>query len=108
MDPSPGDIRRMQILYKLMSSYKTVTKHNICAHLELTTTNARNYTEIITFLRRSRIFTAISTVHVPYRSHQQDFWESSSIDCEVEPLVIRGKVLGHDVVVSAEHLKRLC
>ncbi|KAL8205602.1 hypothetical protein R6Q57_009153 [Mikania cordata] len=91
-----------------MASYKTVTKHNICAHLDLTTTNAKNYTEIITYLRRSRIFAAISTVHIPYRSHQQDFWESASIDCEVEPPVIRGKVLGHDVVVSAEHLRRLC
>ncbi|KAL8223167.1 hypothetical protein R6Q57_020566 [Mikania cordata] len=91
-----------------MTSYKSVTKHNICAHLDLTTPNAKNYTEIITFLRRSRIFAAISTIHIPYRSHQQDFWESASIDCEVEPPVIRGKVLGHDVVVSAEHLRRLC
>ncbi|KAL8232203.1 hypothetical protein R6Q57_001981 [Mikania cordata] len=92
----------------MMTSYKSITKHNICAHLDLTTPNTKNYTEIITFLRHSRIFAAISTVHIPYRSHQQDFWESASIDCEVEPLVIRGKFLGHDVIVSTVHLRRLC
>ncbi|KAL8229714.1 hypothetical protein R6Q57_014614 [Mikania cordata] len=90
-----------------MAGYKSETKNNICAHLDLTTPNARHFTEIIAFLRRSRIFAAISTVHVPYQSHQQDFW-NSDIDCEVEPPVIRGKVLGHDVVISAEHIKRIC
>ncbi|KAL8225916.1 hypothetical protein R6Q57_018473 [Mikania cordata] len=55
-----------------------------------------------------RIFTAISTIHVPYQSHQQDLWASVDIDCEVEPPVIRGKVLGHDVVISAEHIRRIC
>ncbi|KAL8260088.1 hypothetical protein R6Q59_028041, partial [Mikania micrantha] len=58
-----------------MAGYKSVTKNNICAHLDLDTPNAKHYAEIITFLRRSRIFTAISTMHVPYRSHQQDFWD---------------------------------
>ncbi|KAD0254409.1 hypothetical protein E3N88_44555 [Mikania micrantha] len=91
-----------------MAGYKSVPKHNICAHLDLTTPNAKHYSDIITFLRRSRIFTAISTVHVPYLSHQQDFWSSADIDCEVEPTVIRGKVQGHDVVVSAEHIRRIC
>ncbi|KAL8228431.1 hypothetical protein R6Q57_016015, partial [Mikania cordata] len=91
-----------------MAGYKSVPKNNICAHLDLTTPNARHFTEIITFLRRSRIFTAISTIHVPYQSHQQDFWASADIDCEVEPPVIRGKVLGHDVVISAEHIRRVC
>ncbi|KAL8214415.1 hypothetical protein R6Q57_003864 [Mikania cordata] len=38
----------------------------------------------------------------------QDFWASADIDCEVEPPVIRGKVLGHDVVISAEHIRRIC
>ncbi|KAL8209443.1 hypothetical protein R6Q57_006175 [Mikania cordata] len=37
-----------------------------------------------------------------------DFWSSADIDCEVEPPVIRGKVLGHDVVISAEHIRRFC
>ncbi|KAL8224144.1 hypothetical protein R6Q57_019619 [Mikania cordata] len=91
-----------------MAGYKSVIKNNICAHLDLITPNARHFTDIITFLRRSRIFAAISTIHVPYQSHQQDFWTSADIDCEVEPLVIRGKVLGHDVVVSAEHIRRIC
>ncbi|KAD6118944.1 hypothetical protein E3N88_10215 [Mikania micrantha] len=91
-----------------MAGYKSVTKNNICAHLDLDTPNAKHYTEIITFLRRSRIFTAISTVHTPYRSHQQDFWNSADIDCEAEPTFIRGKVLGHDVVISAEHIRRVC
>ncbi|KAD7117113.1 hypothetical protein E3N88_04381 [Mikania micrantha] len=91
-----------------MAGYKSVPKHNICAHLDLTTPNAKHYSDIITFLRRSRIFTAISTVHVPYLSHQQDFWSSADIDCEAEPTVIRGKVQGHDIVVSAEHIRRIC
>ncbi|KAL8210289.1 hypothetical protein R6Q57_007021 [Mikania cordata] len=47
-------------------------------------------------------------MHVPYQSHQQDFWASADIDCEVEPPVIRGKVLGHDVIISAEHIRRVC
>ncbi|KAL8257353.1 hypothetical protein R6Q59_029394 [Mikania micrantha] len=96
------------ILLLSMAGYKSVPKHNICAHLDLTTSNAKHYSEIITFLRRSRIFTAISTVHVPYLSHQQDFWSSADIDCEAEPTVIRGKVRGQDVVVSAEHIRRIC
>ncbi|KAL8223075.1 hypothetical protein R6Q57_020474 [Mikania cordata] len=91
-----------------MAAYKSVTKHNICAHLDLSTPNTQHYTEIITFLRRSRIFTAISTIHVPYISHLQDFWASADIDCRVEPPVIRGKVLGHDVVISVEHIRRVC
>ena len=91
-----------------MAVYKVVPKNNICSHIDLTTTNARHFTEIITFLRRSRIFPAISIVHVPYLSHQRDFWSSADIDCEVEPPVIREKVSGHDVVVSAEHLRRVC
>ncbi|KAL8209522.1 hypothetical protein R6Q57_006254 [Mikania cordata] len=41
-------------------------------------------------------------------SHQQEFWASVDIDYEVEPPVIRGKVLGHDVVISAEHIRRVC
>ncbi|KAD5507936.1 hypothetical protein E3N88_15639 [Mikania micrantha] len=91
-----------------MAGYKSVPKHNICAHLDLTTPNAKHYSDIITFLRRSRIFTAISTVHVPYHSHQQDFWSSADIDCEAEPTVIRGKVQGYNIVVSAEHIWRIC
>ncbi|KAL8226006.1 hypothetical protein R6Q57_018563 [Mikania cordata] len=91
-----------------MAAYKSVSKHNICAHLDFETPNARHYTEILTFLRRSRIFTAISFIHVPYISHMQDFWASADIDCRVEPPVIRGKVLGHDVVISAEHIRRVC
>ncbi|KAL8226090.1 hypothetical protein R6Q57_018647 [Mikania cordata] len=83
-----------------MAAFKSVSKHNICAHLDLETSNARHYTEILTFLRRSRIFTAISTIHV-HISHIY-------IDCKVEPPVIRGKVLGHDVVISAEHIRRVC
>ncbi|KAL8215785.1 hypothetical protein R6Q57_022622 [Mikania cordata] len=92
---------------KGMAGYKSLTKNNICAHLDLTTPNAKHYTEIITFLRRSRFFTAISTIHVPYHPHQQDFWASADIDCEVEPPVIRCKVLGRDVDVSAEHIRRV-
>ncbi|KAL8226087.1 hypothetical protein R6Q57_018644 [Mikania cordata] len=68
---------------KYMAAYKSVSKHNICTHLDLETPNARHYTEILTFLR-------------------------PDIDCRVEPPVIRGKVLGHDVVVSAEHIRRVC
>ncbi|KAD7477232.1 hypothetical protein E3N88_00368 [Mikania micrantha] len=47
-------------------------------------------------------------MHVPYHSHQQDLWAYADIDCEVEPPVIRGKVLGHDVIVSADHIRRVC
>ncbi|KAL8225939.1 hypothetical protein R6Q57_018496 [Mikania cordata] len=99
--PSPGHLTRM-------ANYKAFRKNNICAHLDSTTRNAGQFTEIIAFLRRSRIFTAISTVHDPYLSHQRDFWSTADIDCEVEPLVIRGKVRGHDVAVSAEHIRRVC
>ncbi|KAL8215923.1 hypothetical protein R6Q57_022760 [Mikania cordata] len=63
-----------------MAGYKSITKHNIYAHLDLSTLNTRHFTEIITFLRHY----------------------------EVEPPVIRGNVLGHDVVVSAEHIRRVC
>ncbi|KAD4385628.1 hypothetical protein E3N88_25797 [Mikania micrantha] len=90
-----------------MARYKSVTKNNICAHLDLNTPNARHFIEIITFFRRSRIFTAISTLHVPYISHQQDLWASADIDCEAEPTVILGKVRGQDVVISAEHIRRV-
>ncbi|KAL8225865.1 hypothetical protein R6Q57_018422, partial [Mikania cordata] len=92
----------------IMVAFKSVSKHNICAHLDLETPNARHYDEILTFLWHSRIFTAISTIYVPCISHLQNFWSSGDIDCRVEPPVIRGKVLGHDVVISAEHIRRVC
>ncbi|KAL8231876.1 hypothetical protein R6Q57_001654 [Mikania cordata] len=92
----------------IMEAFKSVSKDNICAHLDLETPNARHYTEILSFLRSLRIFTTISTIYVPYISHLQDFWSSADIDCMVEPPVIRGKVLGHDVVISSEHIRRVC
>ncbi|KAL8265570.1 hypothetical protein R6Q59_023700 [Mikania micrantha] len=82
---------RTSLIRMGMAGYKVVPKNNICANLDATTKNARHFTEIITFFRRSRIFTAISTVHVPYLSHQRDFWSSSILIVKKSLMLSEGR-----------------
>ncbi|KAI3819646.1 hypothetical protein L1987_13488 [Smallanthus sonchifolius] len=87
---------------------KASIKSNLCAYMIPTSKNARPFVGMIEFLSRSRIAHAISYHCTPYMSHQREFWASAEIDCEVSPPVIRGKIAGQDVVVSAAHIRRLC
>ncbi|KAI3686898.1 hypothetical protein L1987_80587 [Smallanthus sonchifolius] len=87
---------------------KASTKSNICAYIIPTSKNARPFIGMIEFLSRSRIAHAISYICTPYASHQREFWATAEIDCEVSPTVIRGKIAGQEVIVSASHIRRLC
>ncbi|KAI3815404.1 hypothetical protein L1987_15071 [Smallanthus sonchifolius] len=87
---------------------KASIKSNICAYMIPTSKNARPFVGMIEFLSRSRIAHVISHHRTPYTSHQREFQASAVIDCEVSPPVIRGKIAGQDVVVSAAHIRRLC
>ncbi|KAL8225904.1 hypothetical protein R6Q57_018461, partial [Mikania cordata] len=85
-------------------------KHNLCAYLDPATKNGKEFRPMIEFLRRSRIYHVISNSCQIYRSHIQSFWDSASlitVDDDYPP-VIRGKVQGHDIIVSVEHIKRIC
>ncbi|KAD4180335.1 hypothetical protein E3N88_28926 [Mikania micrantha] len=54
-------------------------KHNVCAYLDPTTRNGKDFRPMIEFLRRSRIYYAISNSCHIYRSHIQSFWESARL-----------------------------
>ncbi|KAI3703706.1 hypothetical protein L1987_73900 [Smallanthus sonchifolius] len=87
---------------------KASTKSNICAYMIPTSKNARPFIGMIEFLSRSRIAHAISYICTPYASHQREFWATAEIDCEVSLTVIRGKIAGQEVIVSASRIRRLC
>ena len=82
-------------------------KHNICAFLDLNSTYSVNFIEMITFLRRSRIFTAITMRTTPYQSIIQSFWDNAEVDCDVDPPVIRSKVKGRPAVISEDDIRNL-
>ena len=82
-------------------------KHNICAYLDLNSRYSLNFIDMITFLIRSRIRTAITMRTVPYQSIISSFWDNAEVDCTVDPPVIRSKVKGHPAVVSEESIRNM-
>lgn len=67
----------VQMALHLDSQLKVLMKNNICAYLDTTSRNATKFIGMIEFLKRSRIYIAISRVCVPYLSHQHAFWSTT-------------------------------
>ncbi|KAD5318039.1 hypothetical protein E3N88_17985 [Mikania micrantha] len=75
-------------------------KHNLCAYLDPTTKNGKDFRPMIEFLRRSRIYYVISNSCHIYRSHIQSFWESARLIIVDDVFVIEASVLEQMIRIS--------
>ncbi|KAL8225974.1 hypothetical protein R6Q57_018531 [Mikania cordata] len=82
-------------------------KHNICAYLDHTTKNGKDFRPMIEFLRRSRIYYAISNNCQIYRSLIQSFWESARLITFDDIFVIEASVLGQVIRISEANVRRV-
>ncbi|KAD4586699.1 hypothetical protein E3N88_24300 [Mikania micrantha] len=82
-------------------------KHNVCAYLNPTTRNGKDFRPMIEFLRRSRIYYAISNSCQIYRSHVQSFWESTRLISVDDEYVIDANVLGQALRISEADIRRV-
>ena len=80
-------------------------KHNLCAYLDPTTKNAKDFRPMIEFLRRSRIYYGNSNSCHIYRSRIQSFWESARLI--TLDVVIEASVLGQVIRISAADVRRV-
>ncbi|MDV3153241.1 MAG: hypothetical protein Q8755_02535 [Candidatus Phytoplasma australasiaticum] len=96
---------------------KTDPRHNMVAHLNLTRSSPQEFSGVVTFLRRSRVFYAINRSCTVYKSLQQEFWESASVESKViaerrdRPHIteefITSKIQNVDIEVSEGTLRRI-
>ncbi|KAD5960641.1 hypothetical protein E3N88_12113 [Mikania micrantha] len=82
-------------------------KHNICAYLDPTTKNGKDFRPMIEFLRRSRIYYAISNHCHIYRSHIQRFLESARLITVDDIFFIEACVLGQVMRISEADVHRV-
>ncbi|KAD3640513.1 hypothetical protein E3N88_29736 [Mikania micrantha] len=82
-------------------------KHNICAHLDPTTKNGQEFRPMIVFLRRSRVYHAISSSVQIYRSHIQSFWGSAQIISVNDVYTIDANVLGQAICITEADIRRV-
>ncbi|KAD2805365.1 hypothetical protein E3N88_38742 [Mikania micrantha] len=82
-------------------------KHNLCAYMDPTTKNGKDFHPMIEFLRRSRIYHAISNSCQIYRSHIQSFWDSGRLITVDEDYVIEANVLGQVFRVTEANIRRV-
>ncbi|KAL8240311.1 hypothetical protein R6Q59_013666 [Mikania micrantha] len=82
-------------------------KHNLCAYLDPTTRNVKDFRPMIEFLRRSRIYYAISNLCQINRSHIQSFWESARLISVDEEYVIEANVLGQAIRITEADIRRV-
>ncbi|KAD4385698.1 hypothetical protein E3N88_25867 [Mikania micrantha] len=82
-------------------------KHNLCAYLDPTTKNGKEFRPMIEFLRRSRIYYAISNSCRIYRSPIQSFWESARLIAVDDAYVIEAYVLGQAIRVTEADIRRV-
>lgn len=94
---------------KVMQSLPYNDVNNVLAYLDLNSKSKHigSFTGIITFLRRSRIFKAISTPCTPYVSHQRIFWRNAVVDNREHPTVITSTVYGVEIEITAQILRDL-
>ncbi|KAD6118916.1 hypothetical protein E3N88_10187 [Mikania micrantha] len=93
--------------FKEMVNLTFGDKHNVCAYLDPTTRNGKDFRPMIEFLRRSRIYHAISNSCQIYRSHIQSFWESARLISVDEEYVIEANVLGQALRVTEADIRRV-
>ncbi|XP_071705951.1 uncharacterized protein [Rutidosis leptorrhynchoides] len=65
----------------------------------------KEFVEIITFLKRSRIYKAITVERTPYYSHQRLFWETAQVVTEGGKKVIISSMNGIIVRISAQTIR---
>ncbi|KAL8237728.1 hypothetical protein R6Q59_018809 [Mikania micrantha] len=82
-------------------------KHNVCAYLDPTTRNDKDFRPMIEFLKRSRIYHAISNSCQIYQSHIQSFWESARLISVDEEYVIEANVLGQAIRITEADIRRV-
>ncbi|KAD2392755.1 hypothetical protein E3N88_39732 [Mikania micrantha] len=76
-------------------------------YLDPTTKNGKEFRPMIEFLRRSRIYYAISNSCHIYRSHIQSFWESARLITLDDTYVIEANVLGQAIRVTEADIRRV-
>lgn len=79
--------------------------HNMYVTLFLDSHGAEDYTEIIQFLMRSRIFQSISTTLSISLPNIEDFWRAVEYDSRVEPPVMRATINEQVVQFSADQIR---
>ena len=71
-------------------------RHNIRAYLDKTSKKHKEFEGMIEFLKRSRIFFAISEPCTIYLDHQRDFWTNATYSYVDDKLTIKSQVHGHE------------
>ena len=82
-------------------------RHNTVAFLDGNLVEAQPYQNMIQFLRRSRIYFAITADLPIYFNLVQPFWMSARFHCETEPLSIRATVEGTKIVITEEVVRQV-
>ncbi|KAL8256234.1 hypothetical protein R6Q59_031301 [Mikania micrantha] len=100
-------VRSSKVRSKDMVNLTFGDKHNVWAYLDPTTQNGQDFRPMIEFLRRSRIYYAISNSVQIYRSHIQSFWESARVISVDEDYVIDANVLGQAICISEADIRRV-
>ncbi|KAD4180452.1 hypothetical protein E3N88_29043 [Mikania micrantha] len=108
------DKQRFEYLLKLngirvmeMANLVFGDKHNVCAYLDPKTKNGQDFRPMIEFLRRSRIYYAISNSCQIYRSHIQSFWGSARVISVDDVYMIDANVLGQAIRISEADIRRV-
>ncbi|KAC9222872.1 hypothetical protein E3N88_46171 [Mikania micrantha] len=94
-------------LFEDMANLVFGDKHNICAYLDPTTKNGQEFRPMIEFLRRSRVYHAISSSVQIYRSHIQSFWGSARVITVDDVYTIDANVLGQAIRITEADIRRV-
>ncbi|KAD4585787.1 hypothetical protein E3N88_23388 [Mikania micrantha] len=103
----PLDFKSNESFGQEMANLVFGDKHNICAHLDPTTKNGQEFRPMIEFLRRSRVYHAISSSVQIYRSHIQSFWGSARIISVDDVYTIDANVLGQAIRITEADIRRV-
>ena len=80
-------------------------RHNICALLDVNISEAQPYVEMLHFLRRSRIFYAITATSAISYNNIAQFWSTAEHHCEMEPPTILATVVGHQIRITEASIR---
>lgn len=99
--------RKTATNYQNRGKFQPLRHHNIIACLNTEGYGIGQCKEIMLFLRRSRIFKAITEEPLVYKNHVQDFWDTATVDNVQKPTKIIAKVVGTKVEVNEGILRRV-
>ena len=86
---------------------KFEARHNTTALLDPNIPEARPYDAMINFLRRSRIFHAISTTCPISYGLIDQFWRTADYRCDIEPPVIVATVANREIRITEELVREV-